>query len=105
MANEKKIAKYQKLFLSWLEDAATVEEQLKNESDQKKAAKLQKKLKKNKDMVLHNGKIIGQEGGTIQSIWDQLTERQQQIVQELFPYGLAAENLKQQEGRLHIIKF
>ena len=56
-------------------------------------------------MVLHNGKIIGQEGGTIQSIWDQLTERQQQIVQELFPYGLAAENLKQQEGRLHIIKF
>ena len=36
MANEKKIAKYQKLFLSWLEDAATVEEQLKNESDQKK---------------------------------------------------------------------
>ena len=105
MANEKKIAKYQKLFLSWLEDAATVEEQLKNESDQKKAAKLQKKLKKNKDMVLHNGKIIGQEGGTIQSIWEQLTERQQQIVQELFPYGLAAENLKQQEGRLHIIKF
>ena len=105
MANEKKIAKYQKLFLSWLEDAATVEEQLKNESDQKKLLNYKKKLKKNKDMVLHNGKIIGQEGGTIQSIWDQLTERQQQIVQELFPYGLAAENLKQQEGRLHIIKF
>lgn len=46
MANEKKIAKYQKLFLSWLEDATTVEEQLKNESDQKKVEKLQKKLKK-----------------------------------------------------------
>ena len=105
MANEKKIAKYQKLFLSWLEDATTVEEQLKNESDQKKVEKLQKKLKKNKDMVLHNGKIIGQEGGTIQSIWEQLTERQQQIVQELFPYGTAADNLEQQQKRTSIIKF
>lgn len=58
MANEKKIAKYQKLFLSWLEDAVTVEEQLENESDPKKVDKLQKKFKKNKDMVLHNGKIM-----------------------------------------------
>lgn len=105
MANEKKIAKYQKLFLSWLEDAATVEEQLKNESDQKKAAKLQKKLKKNKDMVLHNGKIIGQEGGTIQSIWEQMTERQQQIVQELFPYGTGSDNLEKQRERGYIIKY
>lgn len=105
MANEKKIAKNQKLFLSWLEHVIEVENQLQNAEDNKKIEKLQKKLKKNKDMVVYNGKLIGQEGGTIQSIWDQLTERQQQIVQELFPYGLAAENLKQQEGRLHIIKF
>lgn len=46
MANEKRIAKYQKLFLSWLEDAVTVEEQLENESDPKKVDKLQKKFKK-----------------------------------------------------------
>ena len=105
MANEKKIAKNQKLFLSWLEHVIEVENQLQNAEDNKKIEKLQKKLKKNKDMVVYNGKLIGQEGGTIQSIWGQLTERQQQIVQELFPYGLAAENLKQQEGRLHIIKF
>ena len=105
MANEKKIAKYQKLFLSWLEDVIEIENQLQNAEDNKKIEKLQKKLKKNKDMVVYNGKLIGQEGGTIQSIWDQLTERQQQIVQGLFPYGLAAENIKQQEGRLHIIKF
>ena len=105
MANEKKIAKNQKLFLSWLEHVIEVENQLQNAEDNKKIEKLQKKLKKNKDMVVYNGKLIGQEGGTIQSIWGQLTEPQQQIVQELFPYGLAAENLKQQEGRLHIIKF
>ena len=105
MANEKKIAKSQKLFLSWLEHVIEIENQLQNAEDNKKIEKLQKKLKKNKDMVVYNGKLIGQEGGTIQSIWNQLTERQQQIVQELFPYGLAAENLKQQEGRLHIIKF
>lgn len=105
MANEKKIAKNQKLFLSWLEHVIEIENQLQNAEDNKKIEKLQKKLKKNKDMVVYNGKLIGQEGGTIQSIWGQLTERQQQIVQELFPYGLAAENLKQQEGRLHIIKF
>ena len=105
MANEKKIAKYQKLFLSWLEHVIEIENQLQNAEDNKKIEKLQKKLKKNRDMVVYNGKLIGQEGGSIQSIWNQLTERQQQIVQELFPYGLAAENLKQQEGRLHIIKF
>ena len=105
MANEKKIAKYQKLFLSWLEDAATVEEQLENESDLKKVDKLQKKLKKNKDMVLHNGKIIGQAGGTIQSIWEQMTERQQQIVQELFPYGRGSDNLEKQRERGYIIKY
>ena len=105
MANEKKIAKSQKLFLSWLEHVVEIENQLQNAEDNKKIEKLQKKLKKNKDMVVYNGKLIGQEGGTIQSIWDQLTDRQQQIVQELCPYGLAAENLKQQEGRLHIIKF
>ena len=91
MANEKKIAKNQKLFLSWLEHVIEVENQLQNAEDNKKIEKLQKKLKKNKDMVVYNGKLIGQEGGTIQSIWGQLTERQQQIVQELFPYGLAAE--------------
>lgn len=105
MANEKKIAKYQKLFLSWLEDATTVEEQLKNESDQKKVEKLQKKLKKNKDMVLHNGKIIGQEGGSLESIWKQMTDRQQQIVRELFPYGTEADNLEKQRERGYIIKF
>ena len=105
MANEKKIAKYQKLFLSWLEDAATVEEQLENESDLKKVDKLQKKLKKNKDMVLHNGKIIGQAGGTIQSIWEQMTERQQQSVQELFPYGTGSDNLEKQRERGYIIKY
>lgn len=105
MANEKKIAKYQKLFLSWLEDATTVEEQLKNESDQKKVEKLQKKLKKNKDMLLHNGKIIGQEGGSLESIWKQMTDRQQQIVRELFPYGTEADNLEKQRERDYIIKF
>ena len=105
MANEKKIARYQKLFLSWLEDAATVEAQLENEVDQKKADKLQKKLKKNKDMVLHNGKIIGQEGGSLENIWDQLTERQRQIIQELFPYGTGSDNLEKQRERGYIIKY
>ena len=66
MANEKKIAKNQKLFLSWLEHVIEVENQLQNAEDNKKIEKLQKKLKKNKDMVVYNGKLIGQEGGTIQ---------------------------------------
>lgn len=46
MANEKKIAKYQKLFLSWLEDVIEIENQLQNAEDNKKIEKLQKKLKK-----------------------------------------------------------
>ena len=105
MANEKKIAKNQKLFLSWLEHVIEVENQLQNAEDNKKIEKLQKKLKKNKDMVVYNGKLIGQEGGTIQSIWGQLTERQQQIVQELFPYGTEADNLGKQRERGYIIRF
>ena len=36
MANEKKIAKYQKLFLSWLEDVIEIENQLQNAEDNKK---------------------------------------------------------------------
>ena len=59
MANEKKIAKNQKLFLSWLEHVIEVENQLQNAEDNKKIEKLQKKLKKNKDMVVYNGKLIG----------------------------------------------
>ena len=47
MANEKKIAKNQKLFLSWLEHVIEVENQLQNAEDNKKIEKLQKKLKKN----------------------------------------------------------
>ena len=45
MANEKKIAKYQKLFLSWLEHVIEIENQLQNAEDNKKIEKLQKKLK------------------------------------------------------------
>ena len=48
-------------------------------------------------------KISVKEGGTLESIWDQLTERQQQIIQELFPYGIKSDELAQQEKRLQII--
>lgn len=56
-------------------------------------------------MLLHNGKIIGQEGGSLESIWKQMTDRQQQIVRELFPYGTEADNLEKQRERDYIIKF
>ena len=62
MANEKKIAKYQKLFLVGWKMQQLLKNNWKNESDQKKSWKITKKAKKNKDMVLHNGKIIGKKG-------------------------------------------
>ena len=99
MANEKKIAKSQKLLLYQLGEALKLEEKLKQEPDSKKQAKIQKKIESSNKMILYYGKNIGQEGGTLESIWDQLTERQQQIIQELFPYGIKSDELAQQEKR------
>ena len=103
MANEKKIAKSQKLLLYQLGEALKLEEKLNQEPDSKKQAKIQKKIESSNKMILYYGKNIGQEGGTLESIWDQLTERQQQIIQELFPYGIKSDELAQQEKRLQII--
>ena len=103
MANEKKIAKNQKHLLYHLGEALKLEEKLNQEPDSKKQAKIQKKIESSNKMILYYGKNIGQEGGTLESIWDQLTERQQQIIQELFPYGIKSDELAQQEKRLQII--
>ena len=103
MANQKKIAKSQKLLLYQLGEALKLEEKLNQEPDSKKQAKIQKKIESSNKMILYYGKNIGQEGGTLESIWDQLTERQQQIIQELFPYGIKSDELAQQEKRLQII--
>ena len=103
MANEKKIAKNQKHLLYQLGEALKLEEKLSQEQDSKKQAKIQKKIESSNKMILYYGKNIGQEGGTLESIWDQLTERQQQIIQELFPYGIKSDELAQQEKRLQII--
>lgn len=105
MANEKKIAKNQKHLLYQLGEALKLEEKLSQEQDSKKQAKIQKKIESSNKMILYYGKNIGQEGGTLESIWDQLTERQQQIVQELFPYGTEADNLGKQRERGYIIRF
>lgn len=105
MANEKKIAKNQNLLLYQLGEALKLEEKLSQEQDSKKQAKIQKKIESSNKMILYYGKNIGQEGGTLESIWDQMTERQQQIIQELFPYGTEADNLGKQRERGYIIKF
>ena len=103
MANEKKIAKYQKLLMSFLSAAEDLEKKWMEESDPKKKEKLDKKVQYKKSMVIFCAKDIGKEGGNIQNIWTDMTERQQQIIQELFPYGVESDNLAQQEKRLEII--
>ena len=105
MANEKKIAKSQKLLMSFLSAAEDLEKQWMEESDPKKKEKLDKKAQFKKRMVISCAKDIGKEGGTLQDIWGDMTERQQQIIQELFPYGTGSDNLEQQRGRGYIIKF
>ena len=103
MANEKKIAKYQKLLMSFLSAAEDLEKKWMGESDPKKKEKIDKKMQFKKRMVISCAKDIGKEGGNIQNIWTDMTERQQQIIQELFPYGVESDNLAQQEKRLEII--
>ena len=103
MANEKKIAKYQKLLMSFLSAAEDLEKKWMEESDPKKKEKLDKKVQYKKSMVIFCAKDIGKEGGDIQNIWTDMTERQQQLIQELFPYGVESDNLAQQEKRLEII--
>lgn len=70
MANEKKIAKNQKHLLYQLGEALKLEEKLSQEQDSKKQAKIQKKIESSNKMILYYGKNIGQEGGTLESIWD-----------------------------------
>lgn len=103
MANEKKIAKNQKMLLFRLGEALKLEEQLSQESDAKKQTKLQKKIGSNNEMIILYCKHIGQDGGNLDNVWCDMTERQQQIIQELFPYGVNSDNLAQQEKRLQII--
>ena len=103
MANEKKIAKYQKLLMSFLSAAEDLEKKWMEESDPKKKEKIDKKVQYKKSMVIFCAKDIGKEGGNIQNIWTDMTERQQQIIQELFPYGVESDNLAQQEKRLELI--
>ena len=103
MANEKKIAKNQKMLLFRLGEALKLEGQLCKESDTKKQIKLQKKINYNNEMIIFYCKHIGQDGGNLKNVWNDMTERQQQIIQELFPYGVESDNLAQQEKRLEII--
>lgn len=103
MANEKKIAKNQKMLLFRLGEALQLEDQLSKESDTKKQIKLQKKISYNNEMIIFYCKHIGQDGGNLKNIWNDMTDRQQQIIQELFPYGVNSDNLAQQEKRLQII--
>ncbi len=103
MANEKKIAKYQKLLMSFLSDAEDLEKKWMEESDPKKKEKLNKKAQFKKSMVISCAEDIGKAGGSLQNIKDAMTERQQQIIQELFPYGTETVHLERQEKRLQII--
>ena len=54
-------------------------------------------------MVISCAEDIGKAGGSLQNIKDAMTERQQQIIQELFPYGTETVHLERQEKRLQII--
>ena len=105
MANEKKIAKYQKLLMSFLSAAEDLEKKWMEESDPKKKEKIDKKMQFKKRMVISCANDIGKEGGNIKNIWADMTIRQQQLIQELFPYGTEADNLEKQRERDYIIKF
>lgn len=91
------------MLLFRLGEALKLEDQLSKESDTKKQIKLQKKISYNNEMIIFYCKHIGQDGGNLKNVWTDMTERQQQIIQELFPYGVESDNLAQQEKRLEII--
>ena len=87
-------------FLSVTED---LEKKWLEENDSKKKEKLGKKVEWKKAVVISCAKDIGKAGGNLQSIWNNMTERQRQLIQELFPYGLESDSLAQQEKRMQII--
>ena len=61
--------------------------------------KLNKKAQFKKSMVISCAEDIGKAGGSLQNIKDAMTERQQQIIQELFPYGTETVHLERQAKR------
>lgn len=103
MANQKKIAKYRKLIIEWLKDVEKLEGQLQNERSEKKIKKLEEKLDYCKSMVIANGRFLGKQGGDLNDIMSLLSPRQQAIINELFSYGLNADDMIYREERRRII--
>lgn len=103
MANQKKIAKYRKLIIEWLKAVEKLEGQLQNERSEKKIKKLEEKLDYCKSMVIANGRFLGKQGGDLNDIMSLLSPRQQAIINELFSYGLNADDMIYREERRRII--
>ena len=105
MRNEKAVKKHKKDILMWLDSVEENMLKLQNESNDRKRAKLEKKIKSDKEMVVFVAKNLGKAGGNIEDVLPDLNDIKKQVISELFNQGTDSEALKNQNERNKIINF
>ena len=105
MRNEKAVKKHKKDILMWLDSVEENMLKLQNESNDRKRAKLEKKIKSDKEMVVFVAKNLGKAGGSIEDVLPDLNDIKKQVISELFNQGTDSEALKNQNERNKIINF
>lgn len=73
--------------------------QLESETDEKKAQKLRKKYKSHTEMIVYYGDKIGNLGGSLDGMDNDLSDKQLEILKEIFPYGFNKESIEMQKKR------
>ena len=103
MRNEKAIKKHTKNLLMWLDSAEENILKLQKESNDRKKAKLEKKINGDKEMVVFVAKDLGKAGGSLNEVLPDLNDIKKQIVYELFNQGTDSAGIKNQDKRNKII--
>ena len=99
----KKIEKEKKIIGWYLSDIEKYKDELENLEDNKKTEKLNKKIKDAQSIILSAFKKIGMLDGKTDEIINNLSDRQMDILLEIFPYGLNSDSLDTQKRRNEIV--
>ena len=103
MRNEKAIKKHTKNLLMWLDSAEENILKLQKESNDRKKAKLEKKINGDKEMIVFVAKDLGKAGVSLNEVLPDLNDIKKQIVYELFNQGTDSVGIKNQDKRNKII--
>lgn len=103
MSEDRTIKKAKSMIDFCLEEIEKYEEKIKVESNEKKIEKLKKKIKLDEDIIISNGQKIGEFGENLEEYANELSTKQRERIEALFPYGFSKGSIETQEKRNEII--